>query len=69
MTPATHWQTADAPEIEGRRALADARAYAEANRDAINAEWDALPNWPRTIAQHLATPLGRAMVQICKEDL
>ena len=42
---------------DSRRALADCRKFAAANRAAINAEWDAETIPPRTIAGHLAAPL------------
>lgn len=45
---------------DSRRALADAARYARENRAAINAEWDALPDVPRTIAAHLAGFKGDA---------
>ena len=40
--------------IDSRRALADVRRYVREHRAEIDAEWDALPDVPRTLAQHQA---------------
>lgn len=39
--------------IEHNRNMRDQRAFAAANRERIDAEWDALPDVPLTIAQHI----------------
>ena len=54
---------AEDDEAEIRTALAEARQWAKDHRAEIDAEWDALPVWPRSIEQHLKAPLvgeGRA---------
>lgn len=38
--------------IEHRRTMKRQREFAAANADRINAEWDVLPDAPRTIAEH-----------------
>jgi hypothetical protein len=42
-----------------RRAIRDARRYVAANRERIDAEWNAHPAPPRTIAGHQADVRGR----------
>lgn len=41
--------------IEHNRRMKEQREWAAANRERIDAEWDALESPPRTIAQHLAS--------------
>jgi len=43
-----------------RNMMREQRRWAEANRDALLADWNALPDVPRTIEQHLNTPLRGA---------
>lgn len=40
--------------IEHNRLMREQRAWAAANRERLDAEWDALPSPPRTIADHIA---------------
>jgi hypothetical protein len=61
---APSWLTDGASEVRrhqiekdweySRRAVRDARRFVAANKPAIDAEWDALPNPPRTLAAHQA---------------
>jgi len=37
------------------------RAWERANRPMLDAAWNALPDWPRSIAAHLATPVKEGM--------
>lgn len=41
-------------EIDARRALAEVRRLNASRRAELDAEWDALPNPPRTIDQHIS---------------
>ena len=44
----------DGSDVDYRRALADARRYARENREALDADWNALPDGrPWTIADHI----------------
>ncbi len=56
MTGGTRTELAalEAAEREYRAALRAHRGWAARNRDRITAEWNCLPDTPRTIADHVA---------------
>lgn len=63
LTPAEMAELmAEDDAAEARIALLEARQWTKNNRAWIDAEWDALPDVPRSIEQHLAGGLDPKLV-------